>query len=56
MKTIKNFFANETGLEMSEYAVAAALVIIAGVVLWQGLGNAIVTKITALTTAVSAGS
>ena len=32
MNTIKNFFSDETGLELTEYAVAAAL-IIAGLIL-----------------------
>ena len=53
MNTIKKFFADETGLEMSEYAVAAGIVIVAGVAVWGALGDAIVAKITQLTTAVS---
>ncbi len=42
---IKKFFADETGLELSEYAVAAALVAIAVVGAFQLLGGSINTKI-----------
>jgi len=42
---IRNFFRDETGLELSEYAVAAALVAIAAVIAFTTLGNAISTKI-----------
>lgn len=45
---IKRFFRDETGLELSEYAVAAALVAIAVVGAFTALGGAISTKITAL--------
>ncbi|HEY0764108.1 MAG TPA: hypothetical protein VGD61_17155 [Pyrinomonadaceae bacterium] len=45
---IKRFFADETGLELSEYAVAAALVALAAVVAFQTLGANIGTKITEL--------
>ena len=42
---LKRFFADETGLELSEYAVAAALVALAAVVAFQTLGTNISTKI-----------
>lgn len=45
---IKRFFADETGLELSEYAVAAALVALAAVVAFQTLGTNIGTKINEL--------
>ncbi len=45
---IKRFFCDETGLELSEYAVAAALVAIAVVAAFTALGGAIDTKITEL--------
>ena len=45
---IKKFFADETGLELSEYAVAAALVALACVVAFQTLGTNIGTKINEL--------
>jgi len=42
---IKKFFRDETGLELSEYAVAAALVALAAVLAFQTLGTNISTKI-----------
>jgi len=45
---IKRFFRDETGLELSEYAVAAALIALATVAAFQLLGANIGTKITAL--------
>ena len=45
---IKRFFRDETGLELSEYAVAAALVALAAVVAFQTLGTNIGAKITEL--------
>jgi pilus assembly protein Flp/PilA len=42
------FLKDETGLELSEYAVAAALVALACVVAFQTLGTNISTKITDL--------
>ena len=45
---IKRFFQDETGLELSEYAVAAALVAIAAVAAFKALGGTIGTKITDL--------
>jgi Flp pilus assembly pilin Flp len=47
-KMIKKFFNDETGLELSEYAVAAALIAIATVAAFQLLGVNIGGKITAL--------
>ena len=45
---IRKFFRDETGLELSEYAVAAALVAIAVVGAFSALGTAISGKITSL--------
>jgi pilus assembly protein Flp/PilA len=42
---IKKFFRDETGLELSEYAVAAALVALAAVLAFQTLGGNISNKI-----------
>jgi pilus assembly protein Flp/PilA len=53
MKSLKNFLQDETGLELSEYAVAAAIVVAGLVAAFSGLGDAIKTKIEALKTAVS---
>ncbi len=45
---IKRFLRDETGLELSEYAVAAALVALAAVVAFKALGTNIGTKIQSL--------
>ena len=47
-KMIKRFLRDETGLELSEYAVAAALVALAAVAAFQLLGTNIGTKINSL--------
>jgi pilus assembly protein Flp/PilA len=52
-KMIRKFFRDETGLELSEYAVAAALVAIAVVGAFTALGTAISGKITTLGTTIS---
>jgi Flp pilus assembly pilin Flp len=45
---IKKFFNDETGLELSEYAVAAALVALAAVAAFTLLGGNIANRINAL--------
>jgi Flp pilus assembly pilin Flp len=50
---LKRFFADETGHELSEYAVAAALVAIATVLAFTNLGGAIAGRITELTDAIN---
>jgi pilus assembly protein Flp/PilA len=45
---IQNFLKDETGLELSEYAVAAALVAIACVVAFTTLGEVIGSRLTFL--------
>ena len=52
---LKKFFRDETGLELSEYAVAAALVAIAAVLAYSNLGTAIAGKITELTGHITSG-
>lgn len=52
---IKNFLRDETGLELSEYAVAAALVAIAVVGAFGTLGTTISTKIGELTGHIATG-
>lgn len=47
---MKRFLLNETGLELSEYAVAAALVAIGVVSVFTALGSAIGAKIDDLAT------
>ena len=44
----RKFLKDESGLELSEYAVAAALVALAAVAAFQLLGTNIATKITDL--------
>jgi Flp pilus assembly pilin Flp len=50
---IKRFFADETGLELSEYAVAAALVVAGVVVAFTTLGNAITTRLGTLSNTIT---
>ncbi len=45
---LKKFFRDETGLELSEYAVAAALIALACVTAFTTLGTTIKTAITNL--------
>jgi pilus assembly protein Flp/PilA len=45
---IRKFFRDETGLELSEYAVAAALIAIAVVAAFTALGTAISAKVNTL--------
>ena len=45
---MNNFLRDETGLELSEYAVAAALVAMACVVAFTALGTAIGAKLNTL--------
>ena len=45
---LKSFLKDESGLELSEYAVAAALIALACVVAFQTLGTNIGTKINEL--------
>jgi pilus assembly protein Flp/PilA len=45
---LKKFFRDETGLELSEYAVAAALIALATVTAFSGLGTTIKNAITNL--------
>jgi pilus assembly protein Flp/PilA len=50
---MKTFLLDETGLELSEYAVAAALVAIAAVTAFTELGNAIGVRLNQLVTRVA---
>ena len=50
---IKKFLRDETGLELSEYAVAAALVALAAVAAFQLLGGNIGSKINELATKIT---
>ncbi|HEX6044745.1 MAG TPA: hypothetical protein VFZ22_09685 [Pyrinomonadaceae bacterium] len=53
---IKNFLRDETGLELSEYAVAAALVALACVAAFELLGENIGAKIDTLANTIGAGA
>jgi pilus assembly protein Flp/PilA len=50
---IKKFLRDETGLELSEYAVAAALIAMAVVAAFSLLGTSISLKINALSDVIS---
>lgn len=52
---LKAFLRNETGLELSEYAVAAALIALAVAGVFTALGGAISTKINELGSHVASG-
>ena len=56
MKTLKNFYKDESGLELSEYAVAAALVVAGVVVAFTTLGTNISTRISRLATCIGTGA
>ncbi|MBX3277155.1 MAG: Flp family type IVb pilin [Acidobacteria bacterium] len=45
MNRIKNFFANESGLELTEYAVGAALIAVGAVIAFTLLGDNITAVI-----------
>jgi len=49
---IREFLSDERGLELSEYAVAAALIALATVAAFQLLGTSITDRITALANSV----
>ena len=53
---LKTFLKDETGLELSEYAVAAALIAIAAAGVFTALGDAISTKITELGGHIASGN
>ena len=53
---IKRFLRDETGLELSEYAVAAALVAIAAVTAFTLLGENIAIKIDELANTITGGA
>jgi pilus assembly protein Flp/PilA len=52
---IKKFLRDETGLELSEYAVAAALVAVAAVAAFRLLGSNIATRINGLAGTIATG-
>jgi len=52
---LKSLFKDETGLELSEYAVAAALIAIAVAGVFTALGDSISLKVNELGTHISTG-
>ncbi len=52
---LKTFLKDESGLELSEYAVAAALVAIAVAGVFTSLGDAITEKVTQLGDHIASG-
>lgn len=44
MKLIKNFFAEDSGAELSEYAVATAILVAIAFIVYQILGDAVTAK------------
>jgi pilus assembly protein Flp/PilA len=50
MNTIKNFLKDESGLELTEYAIAAGIIAVGVVGLFTSLGGIIKTKISAILT------
>ena len=53
---LKNFLRDESGLELSEYAVAAALVALAVITAFTSLGAAIGNRIEELWTSIDPGA
>ena len=53
---LKNFLRDESGLELSEYAVAAALVALAVITAFTSLGTAIGNRIEELWTSIDPGA
>ena len=45
MKQIKNFFQNEQGAELAEYAVGVAILVAIALVVYRVLGSAINVKV-----------
>lgn len=50
---VNNFWQDEAGLELSEYAVAAALISIAVAGIFTSLGSAIQSRVSTLTSVLS---
>jgi Flp pilus assembly pilin Flp len=52
MQTIKNFIADESGMETLEYAVIAGLIAVVAVLVYgSGWGTTLLNRLTAATTA-----
>ena len=49
MKSLNNFFHDESGAELAEYAVGVAIVVVIAILVYQILGDAINAKMIAVT-------
>lgn len=49
MEMLRNFWNDETGLELSEYAVGAGLIAVAVAVAFSNLGDSIGTRVNGVT-------
>ena len=54
MNTIKKFLADETGLELTEYAIAAAIIVAGLIALFTDIGGLIKNKVTDIKNELSA--
>ena len=48
MKSLKSFLLNESGAELAEYAVCAAIVVAIAIIVFQILGDAINSRMNAV--------
>jgi Flp pilus assembly pilin Flp len=55
MADIKDFLRNETGLELSEYAVAAALITLAAAIAFQQIGEAVTVALANIKSRINGG-
>ena len=53
MNKVMNFFRSEEGLELPEYAVAGALIVIAIVAAYQGLKNAVSNSLSDMSSSIN---
>ena len=53
LKMLKAFWIEDEGLTMVEYAVAAAVIAVGAYAAFKGLGDAVTTKITNVSTTVA---
>lgn len=51
MRRLGEFWSDQSGLTTVEYALLLALVIVAGIAAWQGLGNTVENTVNAANTA-----
>jgi Flp pilus assembly pilin Flp len=54
MKSIERFFADESGAELAEYAVACAILVAIALIVYQVLGQAISDKMNSVASDIDA--